>query len=267
MSCSARIPIYTILIAAFVPSAWVLGFLNLQGLVFAGMYFVGICMAVVVALIFKKTLFKGRERPFIMELPAYKVPSPRIVLGRTLERGAGFLKNAGTLILAATIIIWALSYWPTGATAPDASTRLQQSYLGRMGKVIEPAVAPIGWDWKVGIGILASFPAREVVISTLGVIYNVGEDSDGNSEALRGRLLAARWEDGPRAGQPVFTLASALALMVFFALCCQCVSTLMVMWRETRSWVWPVITFSYMTSLAYLGALGTSWVVRLLGGS
>jgi len=275
MSCSARIAIYTIMIAAFVPSTWVLGFMNLQGLVFAGMYFVGILMAIPVALLFKKTLFKGRERPFIMELPTYKVPSLRIVLGRTLERGAGFMRNAGTLILAATIIVWALSYWPTGATAPDATTRLQSSYLGRMGKVIEPAVAPIGWDWKVGIGILASFPAREVVISTLGVIYNVGEDAvgkadgdaDGDSEALRQRLATARWEDGPKKGQPIFTLASALALMVFFALCCQCVSTLMVMWRETRSWVWPAITFFYMTTLAYLGALGTSWVVRLLGGS
>jgi ferrous iron transport protein B len=246
---------------------WVLGFLNLQGLVFAGMYFVGILIAIPAALVLKKTLFRGRERPFLMELPPYKIPSPRIVLSRMLERGADFLRNAGTLILAATIVVWALGYWPSGAAAPDAGTRLRESYLGRLGRVIEPAVAPVGWDWRVGIGILASFPAREVIISTLGVIYRVGDDVDDESEILRGKLKGARWENGPRAGLPVFTLASALALMVFYALCCQCASTLMVMWRETRSWRWPALAFGYMTALAYLGALATASVVRLLGGA
>ncbi|MBN2489857.1 MAG: ferrous iron transport protein B [Planctomycetes bacterium] len=265
MSCSARIPIYTLLIAAFIPSRSILGFLNLQGLVFASMYFVGILVAIPVAFLLKKTILSGRERPFLLELPPYKAPSPRIVFGRVVERGAGFVRNAGTLILAASIVVWALSYWPAGSGAPDASTRLQQSYIGSLGRVIEPVVAPVGWDWKVGVAILASFPAREVVISALGVIYRVGDDM--NEVALRGKLRSAQWEGGPRAGLPVFTLGSALALMVFYALCCQCAPTLMVMWRETRSWKWPALAFSYMTALAYLAALATSHLVRTLGGA
>jgi ferrous iron transport protein B len=137
--------------------------------------------------------------------------------------------------------------------------------MGRLGRAIEPAFEPIGWDWKVGVAVLASFPAREVVVGTLGVVYGVGE-ADEETPALRDRLREARWESGPRRGQPVFTLASALALMVFFALCCQCVSTLAVMWRETGSWRWPALAFAYMTALAYVGALATSLIVGAITG-
>ncbi len=264
MSCSARIPIYAILISAFIPSVMIFGFLNLQAFVFTCMYFLGIAVAIPVAWIFKKTLFKEQARPFLMELPPYKIPSLRIVLARMVERGTSFLKTAGTLILAATIIVWALSYWPSGSSTEDASTRVQNSYLGTMGKVLEPVVEPIGWDWKVGVAILASFPAREVVISSLGVIYNVGEEEGAGG--LGAKLKNVRFESGARKGQPVFTLASALALMVFFALCCQCASTLVVTWRETKSWFWPALTFTYMTLLAYFGALGTACLVRWFGG-
>jgi ferrous iron transport protein B len=140
---------------------------------------------------------------------------------------------------------------------------MRRSALGRMGRAIEPAFAPIGWDWKVAVAVIASFPAREVVVSTLGVLYDVSGDDD-ESTALRDRLKAARWEDGPRKGQPVFDLGAALALMVFFALCLQCVSTLAVMRKETGSWGWPAFAFAYMTALAYLGAWLTAAVTRAL---
>jgi ferrous iron transport protein B len=138
--------------------------------------------------------------------------------------------------------------------------------MGRMGRAVEPAFLPLGWDWKVGVAVIASFPAREVVVGTLGVIYGIGEADEG-SESLRERLQAARFEDGPRRGEPVFTLASALALMVFFALCCQCVSTLAVIRRETGGWRWPAFAFGYMTALAYVAALLTYVVVSALGGA
>ena len=137
---------------------------------------------------------------------------------------------------------------------------LRESYIGRAGRLVEPAVAPIGWDWKVGVAVLASFPAREVVVSTMGVLYDLGDTDD--QSALRDRLAAARWEDGPRKGRLVFDLGSALALMVFFALCLQCASTLAVTYRETGSWRWPAFAFAYMTTLAYVGALATATIAR-----
>jgi len=245
-----------------------------------------------------------------MELPPYRVPRPRAVLQQMAGQGRDFVVRAGTLILATSVVIWALSYFPRdaatleardraaaevsarrdaeAAAAPDTEARaaveaargedlarveseanaelLRRSAMGRMGRAVEPAFLPIGWDWKVGVAVIASFPAREVVVGTLGVIYGLGDEVDEESEALRDRLRAARFEDGPRRGQPVFTLASALALMVFFALCCQCVSTLAVMWRETGSWRWPALAFGYMTVLAYVAALVTARVVEALSG-
>jgi ferrous iron transport protein B len=198
------------------------------------------------------------------------------------DRARAFLFRAGTLILASMILIWALLYFPGGsgydyqieqlkakaaeATGKDRGaldqdvSRLRgewkrQSLLGRLGKTVEPAVEPLGWDWRIGTAALASFPAREVVVGTLGILYDVGED-DEEQTGLKEQLQAARWDESTaKAGNLVFTLPVALSLMVFFALCCQCVSTLVIMRRETNSWRWPVFTFTYMTALAYLGAL------------
>lgn len=285
MSCSARLPVYILLIGTFIPATTILGIWNLQGLVLFSMYLIGLVLAPLVAWMLKKTLLRGDAPVFLMELPSYKLPSPRTVFDRMLDRGWAFCKRAGTLILATTVVIWALQYYPrpdsvlesfapersrldSAAKAPGAnmeaielertalSHRIEgayqaQSILGRIGRAIEPAVEPLGWDWRIGMAAVAAFPAREVVVSALGTIYSVGADTDEESVDLREALRQATWPDG----RPVFTPAVALSLMVFFALCCQCGATLAVIRRETNSWRWPLFTFVYMTVLAYLGAL------------
>ena len=274
MSCSARLPVYTVLIAAFIPAAvWLGGLIDLQGLTLFGMYLVGMVAAALVALVLKRTLLRGPAPPFVMELPSYKWPSPSVVLWRMLERAWGFVYRAGTLILAGLdyrlggLVLSArrradrraLSRragrdWPSGLPAPDLATEerrppeqqlteidrqvaahyQQQSYLGRLGQWIEPAVRPLGWDWRIGCAAIASFPAREVVMGALGVIYNLGGELDLGDAADRNRLgerlQAARWDD---TGEPVYNIPVALSIMVFFALCAQCASTLVVIRRET----------------------------------
>ena len=203
-----------------------------------------------------------------MELPSYKMPGLWIVVTRMLEQGWSFVYRAGTLILCVSIVIWALCYYPHDASQIDpaylanqaehendiAAQYLANSYLGQAGKWIEPAVKPLGWDWRIGCAAIASFPAREVIVATLGVIYNLGEGQDEESPELRETLQRATWKGTSR---PVFNIPVALSIMVFFALCAQCVSTLVVIRRETGSWLWPLFTFVYMTALAYLGAFAT----------
>jgi ferrous iron transport protein B len=305
MSCSARLPVYALVVGAFLPGLSVLQ----RSLVFAGAYFLGIVVAVPVAFVLKRTVLRGEAPPFVMELPPYKAPMPRSVLHRVFEQGRAFVTRAGTLILATSLVVWALTWFPhdpavaaerdravAAADAGVAAARAQglpaddlarveaaaeaakaaaathangrwmrESLLGRTGRAIEPVFAPIGWDWKISVAVLASFPAREVVVAVLGVLYDL-EDADATSDALRDRVRAARWEDGPRRGQPVFDLGSALALMVFFALCLQCVSTLAVMRKETGTWRWPVFAFVYMSALAYVGALATALLTRAFSG-
>ena len=308
MSCSARLPVYTLLIGAFIPHEQYLGgVLGLQGLTLFAMYTVGIVAAVLVALLLKRTLLRGPTPAFVMELPVYKIPSLPIVLHRMLERGWAFIRRAGTLIFAVTIVIWALLYYPQRPDAVEqsladrqaeiaasiASLELsdgerknleqelaafdtaegreklaqgeaqRQSYLGRAGRWIEPAVRPLGWDWRVGCAVIASFPAREVVLGTLGVIYNLGDvdfDDEAGQTELQSQLRRATW-DGT--DTPVFNIPVALSLMVFFALCAQCAATLAVIKRETNSWRWPLFTFAYMTGLAYVAALVTYQVGML----
>ena len=291
MSCSARLPVYAILIGAFIPAERYLGGLvGLQGLTLFAMYLVGIVAAIGVALVLKRTLLRGETPPFVMELPSYKWPSLRNVLYRMVERGWSFVARAGTLILAVSIVVWALAYYPrsdersapttlrrsgaeldrVGRRRPPNSPRSTiarpsrtrsptvcisgTAILGRLGQGIEPAVRPLGWDWRIGCAAIASFPAREVVMGALGVIYNLGADVDvGNAsdqDRLGDQLRAARWDD---TGEPVYNIPVALSIMVFFALCAQCASTLVVIRRETNSWRWPAFTFVYMTVLAYVG--------------
>jgi ferrous iron transport protein B len=309
MSCSARLPVYVLLIGAFVPQYEYLGgWVRLQGLTLFAMYLIGIVTAVVVALILKRTLLRGATPPFVMELPPYKIPGLAIVLTRMLDRGWAFIHRAGTLIVAVAIVVWALLYYPHDPAAVEESLSLQQaaleqqladnqlsvsdrealtqqlalhrdevdrqklaqgeaqrqSLLGRLGQTIEPAVRPLGWDWRVASAVIASFPAREVVLGTLGVIYNLGEveiDEKEGQTQLQAQLQNATW-DGSNI--PVFNLPVALSLMVFFALCAQCAATLAVIKRETNSWGWPLFTFAYMTGLAYLGALATYQIGMLL---
>jgi ferrous iron transport protein B len=295
MSCSARLPVYVVLIGAFVPAQYYLGgLIGLQGLVLLAMYSIGAIVAIGVAWLLKKTILRGETPPFVMELPSYKLPALRTVAFRMTERGWSFLARAGTVIFAVTIVIWALAYYPHSETqvAEEIATQRSQlrnnsaalaefdkpenldhlaaslhqrySFLGRAGQWIEPAVRPLGWDWRIGAAAIASFPAREVVMGVLGVIYQMGPDvdldADGNQ--LQARLHAARWDD---TGLPVYNLPVALSIMVFFALCAQCAATLAVIRRETNSWRWPIFTFVYMTALAYVGAFLTYQIgIRLM---
>jgi ferrous iron transport protein B len=364
MSCSARLPVYLILIAAFIPGHDLPG--GPGGAARTGAVREclrsGALVAVPVAWILTKTFFKGETPPFVMELPSYKWPSPRIVFSRVYDRGKAFVTRAGTLIFATTIVIWALGYFPEDHTEdhalqsqmeeisrqaqselgedlsalneqiaenqqklevldqltdshlpaedrqearvkakdlgldPDMAGEaqetirseletktaelaervelwneqlgpleerqqilsgrlLEESYLGRMGHAIEPVVKPLGWDWRIGVGAIASFPAREVIIATLGTIYSLGGDveSDEPDPSLIQEMQASLWPDGRK----VYNVPVALSIMVFFALCAQCAATLMVIKRETNSWRWPVFTFVYMTLLAYVAALIT----------
>lgn len=315
MSCSARAPVYWLMVTAFFPQIyWAGGWLSLHGIMLLVMTFFGAIVAIPFAWLFKKTLFKGETPPFVMELPSYKWPSPLIVLSRVFDRASAFVMRAGTLILATSILIWVASYFPGDHTpeqqiqssirrvesemsaeleenkrleeqkntlAPadpklkeidtqlaDVDKRLAplnslveernriaekllaESYLGQFGKLIEPAVQPLGWDWKIGVGVLASFPAREVIVATLGTLYSLGGDVSEESPGLQDALRSASWPDG----RPVYSIPVALSIMVFFALCAQCASTLMVIRRETNHWGWAAFTFGYMTAIAYIGA-------------
>jgi ferrous iron transport protein B len=367
MSCSARLPVYTLFIAAFVPEQTVLGFLELQGLVLLAMYFVGPLFAIPTALVLKKSILKSKTTPFLLELPSYKMPRAKSVTRVLWERGGSFVKRAGTIILAVTILVWAAGYFPrsgevdekydaeiaeleshftepvvefdpeadteslmaqfkaiddahetrleemaglpeeeleaaerdserqrnaemaelsgSSAEATDvlneyaawkdfdearseiennrAGAHLENSYLGRAGHVIEPAVEPLGWDWRIGMAAIASFPAREVIVGTLGTIFNLGDGEDEESATLREVVKNAEKTDG--SGEKLFNLATALSIMVFFALCAQCAATLAVMRRETNSWKWPIASFLYMTGLAYVAALLTYQIAAALG--
>lgn len=280
MSCSARLPVYMLFVTAFVPKkAWLGGWIGLHGCVLFGMSLLGLLVAIPVAWLLKRFFFKGEASAFVMELPSYKVPSLRVVLFRVIESGQAFLSRAGTLIFCTCVLVWAAGYFPGDHSQLDnltsrletetleqeeaerltqqrqqlAGDLIEQSLLGRVGKTIEPAVKPLGWDWRIGVGVIASFPAREVIIATLGTIYSLGGEVDEEDEGLQDALHAATWPDG----RPVFNLPVALSIMVFFALCAQCAATLMVIRRETNSWRWPIIAFTYMTTLAYIGALIT----------
>jgi ferrous iron transport protein B len=377
MSCSARLPVYILLIGAFVPARTLLGgAVHLQAAVLLAMYLVGVIVALPVAWILRRTILRGAPQPLLIELPTFKWPSPSTALFRLYEQGRAFVVQAGTIIFAVTIVVWALGYYPRSDTIarehqaqrdaveseydgqvtaiaaeydpalraaalggaaslaepiqtihdieeefderavgekwePDSApwrtarweadrridnavraageagslaraiypswrdreqalgrvnldesgAALRHSLLGRMGRWVEPVVRPLGWDWRIGTAAIASFPAREVVIATMGTIYNLGGDEDENSAGLRSRLREAKWPDG----RPVFNLAVALSIMVFFALCCQCGATLAAIKRETHSWRWPILTFVYMTTLAYVAAWGTYEVaIRLI---
>lgn len=279
MSCAARLPLYVLLIGAFltVDRPW-----WTPGLVMFGLYLLGLIVAPLVALVLKRTLLRGETPVFILEMPTYKRPSIRTVVRRMADAAMTFVRRAGTLILASMVLVWALLFVPwwdaegrryedriaaAGENTEEArSLELEwrrNSLLGRTGRAIEPAVRPLGWDWRVGVAALASFPAREVVVGTLGIIYRQGKvDTEEIREAsweqigesgLGQALRNARWDDD--AGRQVFTIPAVMSLLVFFALCCQCASTLAVIRRETHSWRWPAFTFLYMTVLAYVAAL------------
>ena len=273
MSCSARIPVYTLLIALVIPDQQIWGFLNLQGLVLFGLYALGLVTALLVALIIKQFFRKSSERSvFLLELPAYKAPRWANVGLEVFQKVKLFVLDAGKIILAISIILWALASFGPGddmekaaaaVIAPEtenpiavaayedqvAATKLQHSYMGILGKTIEPVIKPLGYDWKMGISLLTSFAAREVFVGSLATIYSVHQESD-DQKPLIDRLRNEKYPNG----KPVYTLASGVSLLVFYAFAMQCMATLAVVKRETKSWKWPLIQLGYMGVLAYLGA-------------
>jgi ferrous iron transport protein B len=265
MSCSARLPVYTLMIAAFFSGQKVLGVISLGAVIILAMYLLGIGVAIVVAWILKHTILNAPSPPFAMELPPYRLPNLSNVGHLLLARVGAFLKQAGTVILAISILMWFLVTFPrseANTAGNNAAVQVEASYAGWAGHRIEPLIAPLGFDWKIGIGLISSFAARETVISTLSIIYNVGDDStSAQSTSLVAAMRDARRTDGSR----VWTPLVAVSLMVFFVLACQCMSTVAIVRRETNSWRWPVFMVSYMMVLAYIASFVTYQGGRLLG--
>lgn len=288
MSCSARLPVYVLMIGAFVEPRYGA---TVAALTLLGMHLVGPVVALPIAWLMQKKVLRAPSPAFVLELPPYRRPMARDLCWRLWHRAHRFLTDAGTVIVAMSVLIWGLLYFPrpghieqevrSGWTQQEAqaeqrseeeaveariaSAYLEQSYLGRLGKWLQPIFAPAGFDWKITVAVLASFPAREVVISTLGIIYQLGGEADEESEGLRERLAVERWKDGPRAGEPVFTVPVAVAVMVFFALCMQCGATVAIMAAET-SWRWAWGAFVLFSMLAWLGAVVSYQILwRLLG--
>ena len=239
MTCSARLPVYALLIAAFIPEGRLLGpFLGYRAAVLLGLYGLGIAAAVVTAFLLKRTLLRAQPGSFVMDLPSYRLPSARSIGLRLLDRSKIFLRRAGSIIFAVAIVLWVLTHFPRTDAGPPL---IEDSALGRIGQTIEPAIEPLGFDWRIGVGLVTSLAAREVIVGTLGTIYGV-EDATDDSITLQETLRRD------------LTLPAAIGLLVFFAFALQCMSTVAVMRRETGGWKWPILQFSYMLFLAYSGA-------------
>jgi ferrous iron transport protein B len=284
MTCSARLPVYTLIIGALFPPSQVFGFLPVQGLLMVGMYLFATVITLLAAGVLGRTAVKGRRIPLILELPPYRLPSLPGTLKMMWERATVFLKEAGTVILACTVALWVLLSFPRvpaaentaeppvaahtkseaeslpRSPAPSQASPIAQSYGGRLGHAIEPVLEPLGFDWKIGVGLIGAFAAREVFVATLGLVYGIDQSGDDDAP-LRDKLRAEKRADG----QPAYTPLMGLSLLVFFAISCQCMSTLAAVKRETKSYKWPVFMFAYMTGLAYLLSLGVFQIGRLLG--
>lgn len=253
-TCSARLPVYTLLVSAFIPNQNVLGgWLNLRGLVMFGLYAAGILAALLVALVLNKTAFRGDKSPLLLELPTYKTPSLKSLVLGLLDRSKIFIKRAGTVILSLSVLIWFLSTYPKAPeSAPEPA--IHYSYAGQVGRAIEPVLAPLGFDWRIGIALIPGFAAREVMVSALATVYAVeGAEEEAQARELGG-VLAAQW-----------SLATALALLMWYVLAPQCISTLAVVRRETNSWRWPIVVLVYLTGFAYIASWATYRLAVLMG--
>lgn len=271
MSCSARLPVYTVLIALVVPNQKVLGFISLQGLLMMFMYFLGTFMALISAYVMK-WFIKGTEKSFfILELPAYRGPRWKNMINTMVQKVRIFVWDAGKVIMVISLLLWGLSsYGPKDRMAElntkydqllaenpanenqinneRSTAHLENSYAGILGKKIEPVIKPLGYDWKIGIALITSFAAREVFVGTMATLYSVGDNADEDNPTLRQKMSAAKWPDGRK----VYTFAAGFSLLIFYALAMQCMSTLAIVKRETQSWKWPIIMLLYMTGLAYI---------------
>jgi ferrous iron transport protein B len=274
MSCNARLPVYVLLISAFFPFK--------QGLVLLSIYFIGVILAVLMALIFKKIMFSKKDIPFVMELPPYRIPTIRNTTIHMWNKSQQYLTKMGTTILLASIIIWALGYFPreveyskdyetlsesinndtilqenekqeqlNQVSIEQKSEHMEKSYIGQMGHFITPIIEPLGFDWKIGVSIITGLAAKEVVIGTIGVLYQSDTETDESSVSLKEKLQQQTYTDGPKAGQKVFTPLVAYTLMIFILIYFPCVAVIAAIKREA-SWKWSVFTMVYTTTLAWL---------------
>jgi ferrous iron transport protein B len=285
MSCSARLPVYALLIGAFIPNIWV-GPVTLPGITLFSLYALGIVAAIGVAWALKRTALKGGKPLYVMELPPYRMPAWRSVFVTVLDRSLLFLRKAGTVILAVSILLWFFASYPKGGPEATALTAqiaaaqqagnaaetdhlkkelagasLRESFAGQVGRAMEPAIRPLGFDWRIGIGLITSFAAREVMVSTMATVFNLG-DADHAPVSLRQTIREAA---DPVTGARSYTPLVGLSLMVFFALACQCMSTVAVARRETNSWRWPIFMLVMMNALAWLASFAVYQGGRLLG--
>ena len=266
MTCSARLPVYALLIGAFVPATTVMGFLGIQGLALLGLYLLGALAALLVAAVLKHTVLRGEPLPFYMELPPYRIPTLRLLASQVWGAAWAFVRRAGTIILAASIVLWTLLTFPRVEAPPQLNEReaarfaLEQSVAGRAGHALEPAIEPLGFDWKIGVGLLASLAAREVIVATLAQIYASADEETSLREAVRDDV-------DPRTGRPVFTAATVASLLVFFVFALQCMSTLAILRRETNSWRWPAFAFGYLLVVAYAASFATYRIATALSGT
>ncbi len=281
MSCSARLPVYTVLIALVIPNKHYLGFIGLQGLVMMGMYFMGTFMAFASAYVMKWFIRSKEKSYFILELPGYRNPRWKNIFTTMIERARIFVVEAGKVIMVISLLLWVLSTYGPPIKMHAVSQKyevlekqqpsmakelkktrgtelLQNSYAGILGQGIEPVIRPLGFDWKIGIALITSFAAREVFVGTMATLYSVGEDNGENNATLRQKMSSATWPDGRK----VYSLAAGLSLLIFYVLAMQCMSTLAIVKRETRTWKWPIIMLVYMTGLAYIMSLITYQVFK-----
>jgi len=253
ISCSARLPVFTLLIALVIPDEHLFGFIGLRGLVMFGLYFLGITGALVVAFVLKFILHAKEQSYLLLELPMYRIPRWKNIFLSLREKVQVFVFDAGKIILAISIVLWALAYFPRAETTNAEVNQLEQSYLGQASQYIAPVFAPLGYDWKQTVAVLSSFAAREVFVGTMATLYSTGENFE-EEETLLNRM---KNDVNTSTGQPAYTLASGLSLMVFYVFAMQCMATFAAVRRETASWKYPLIQVGYMGALAYLSALIT----------
>jgi ferrous iron transport protein B len=266
MTCSARLPVYTLIIGALFPAQAVLLGVPVQGGLMVAMYVFSVAVSLIAAWVLSKTLLPAEGSVLILELPPYRLPRLKDVLRMMWLRARAFLSEAGSVILACSIVLWFLLSFPRPEHDPLPRSQtevLSESYGGKLGQALEPVLAPLGFDWKIGVGIIGAFAAREVFVATMGVVYNAGDEVDEQDVGLRDRLRAERKPDGTAAYTPLV----GMSLLVFFALACQCMSTLAVVKRETHGYRWPAFLFLYMTTLAWVTSFAVYQGGRLLGFS